>query len=600
MEEKNTLFAGFPPVTTEAWEAQIQIDLKGADYEKKLIWNTYEGIPVRPYYREENTKAAVIPGMPDNWEIRQDIEEESIAEINALACEISKKGAEGLGLDCSHVRSQEDLETLLSGINPEQIALHFRNSSNFIQLFEWFIAWLKIHKYSLTKVRGSLGYAPLDTLPVEGELRETSWKETALTLLSLAQELPGFRVITISGNLFHEAGSTLTQELGYALSMAHEYVHFLKNTSPVKDIARSVQIELASGSNYFLEIAKFRAARILWANMLSEYGEHGINVVLAARTSRWNKTLYDPYVNMLRSTTESMAAALGGANIILTEPFDIVFRKPDIFSMRMARNQQILLKEESWLNKVADPSAGSYYIENLTQLLCEYAWNIFREVEQKEGFIQQFTDGKIQEAIEKVAQQRLKDIATRKTIVLGTNQYPNALERIEQEGLQGKPERRGKGLHFMRLAGEFESMRMLTEAHAAKTGKNTTVFLFTIGNLAMRKARAMFSANFFGCAGFTVLDNPGFSSVSDGFRAWKTSGAEIIVLCSSDEEYTALVPELGHLISAEAKKPFFVLAGFPKEQIEAFKQSGVDDFIHVRSNVLETLTAYQQKLGIHS
>lgn len=601
MEEKDALFAGFPPVTTEAWEAQIQIDLKGADYEKKLIWNTYEGIPVRPYYRDENTKILPVPGMPENWEIRQDIEEVSIPVINALAVEISCKGAEGIGLDCSQVHSIADLALLLNGINPEQTAIHFRNSTNFQHLLEWFIAYLKEKNYALPKVQGSLGYAPLDQLMLQGEFEETTWKQDCIQLLQLAKELPAFRVLTISGNFFHEAGSTITQELGYSLAVAHEYFYALTEYFPAPALARSIQLVYASGSNYFLEIAKFRAARILWANLLQEYDAHSIPAVLIARTSQWNKTLYDPYVNMLRSTTESMAAALGGANCILVEPFDRVFRKPDEFSMRMARNQQILLKEESWLNRVADPSAGSYYIENLTQLLCEYSWNIFRETDRQEGFIKTFLEGTIQEAIGKVARQRLQDIATRKTIVLGTNQYPNTLERSHT--LNPEPvtsAREGKGLRFMRLAGEFESLRLRTEAHELQTGKNITVFLLTIGNLAMRKARAMFSANFFGCAGFTVLDNPGFTSIEEGIHAWRKTGAEIVVLCSSDEEYTDLVPETGKLISAEANRPFLVLAGYPKEQIEAYKQAGINDFIHVRSNVLETLTSYQQKLGLHS
>jgi methylmalonyl-CoA mutase len=304
---------------------------------------------------------------------------------------------------------------------------------------------------------------------------------------------------------------------------------------------------------------------------------------------------------MLRTTTEAMSAAIGGANVIQVDPFDAVYRKPDAFSMRMARNQQIILKEESWLNKVIDPSAGSYYIENLTLLIAEKSWETFREIEKEDGFCKAFANGSVREKIELIARQRMKDIATRKTIVLGTNQYPNTLEKSElsHEPVSGvTQEVSSEGLRFLRLSEEFEIMRRDTEKFEQKNGEPVKIFLLTIGNPAMRKARAMFATNFFGCAGFSVIDNNGFPTIEEGFKAWKTSAAEILVLCSSDEEYAGFVPELCGLVKAELPGPLIIVAGFPKDQIEEFKALGVDDFIHIRSNVLETLTQYQVKLGI--
>ncbi len=604
MEEKNKLFTEFPPVTTAEWEAQIQVDLKGADYEKKLIWNTVEGIPVKPYYREENTKQQdTLPGIHGNWEIRQDIFSEDIAEINAIARDITQKGTEGLGLDCRAVKTASDLEALLDGIDLNRIAIHFKNCSDYQGLLSNFLHYIQTKGFTPASIRGSLGYCPLDTLLTGGklEISEDQLVREAGALLQMAKSLPDFKIITIGGNLFHEAGSTATQELGYTLAMAHEYLYLLHKTADVADVANAIQPGLSAGSNYFMEIAKFRAIRLLWSQLTGEYGLKECKLNLLARSSRWNKTLFDPYVNMLRTTTEAMSAAIGGANVIQVDPFDAVYRKPDAFSMRMARNQQIILKEESWLNKVIDPSAGSYYIENLTLLIAEKSWETFREIEKEGGFCKANANGSVRDKIELIAKQRLKDIATRKTIVLGTNQYPNTLEKseISHEPVSGvTQEVSSEGLRFLRLSEEFEIMRRDTEKFEQKNGEPVKIFLLTIGNPAMRKARAMFATNFFGCAGFSVIDNNGFPTIEEGFKAWKTSAAEILVLCSSDEEYAGFVPELCGLVKAELPGPLIIVAGFPKDQIEEFKALGVDDFIHIRSNVLETLTQYQVKLGI--
>ena len=317
-----------------------------------------------------------------------------------------------------------------------------------------------------------------------------------------------------------------------------------------------------------------------------------------------------------------MSAILGGTQSLSVLPFDTFYKDSDEFSNRLARNQQIILKEEVYLDKVIDPAAGSYYIENLTQLIAEAAWKIFLQVEEKGGMIEAIKTGFIQEIVEKSAGQRLDDIANRRLIQLGTNQHPNPseqmLEKIHfaeeddmiEEEIYAEEEMEVddeddddapttyKKLVLFGGSDAFDQLRLATEQHVADGNKKPAIFLFNIGNLAMRKARAMFTTNFFGCAGYEILDNSGFDSIDEGVKAAKASKAEIVVICSSDEEYATLIPEIAKKLKASNKEISLVVAGFQKEILDTLKQAGVDEFIHVRSNLLQTLERFQEKLGI--
>ena len=353
-----------------------------------------------------------------------------------------------------------------------------------------------------------------------------------------------------------------------------------------------------------MEIAKFRAARFLWAKFTEAWDlEPSIagKLVIHATTSRWNKTIYDPYVNMLRSTTESMSAVLGGADSITVEPFDKVFReKSSLYSNRIARNTQLVLKEEAYFDKVSDPAAGSYYIESLTGALIEAAWELFLQTDEKGGFYDAFKTGFVQDTIGKTASERDHYIASRRDVLLGTNKYPNSEEkvldnidlnvvnpgRIEAGDVLAQP------LIQYRGAQSFEELRLKTERFR---GGAPAVFLLTYGDPAMRKARAGFASGFFGCAGFRIIDNLGFSTPAEGAKASVDSGARIVVVCSSDDEYPGIIPE----IAGELKeKTILVVAGYPKESIGQLEEAGVKYFIHMKSNILEMLKQFQQDLGI--
>ena len=283
-------------------------------------------------------------------------------------------------------------------------------------------------------------------------------------------------------------------------------------------------------------------------------------------------------------------------------PFDITYKQPDEFSERIARNQQLLLREESHFNKITDPAPGSYYIENLTISIAEQAWKLFLEVEDKGGFYAALKEGFIQQTVNASAEARHMAIARRKEILVGTNQYPNinekAADKIKDKASCGccggeshKCQPEYETLHFERGASDFETLRLATE----KSDKQPVVFMLTIGNLAMRLARSQFSGNFFGCAGYKIVDNLGFNTIQEGVDAAIEAKADIVVLCSSDDEYATLAPEAK---AALGDKAILVVAGAP-ECMEELKAQGIDQFINVRSNVLDTLKAFNAKLSIH-
>lgn len=612
MDEK--LFQEFPPVPTESWEEVIQKDLKGADYDKKLVWKTIEGFPVRPYYRNENldnldylmTNPGEFPftrgsKADNNWEIRQDIKVNDPVKANELAHKLIKGGVSSIGFIFDKDIDKAGFDKLLSGINPEEIALNFDAAVMSAKYVEFLADFVKSKNYKAELVKGSNNFDSIGYVLINGKsfCGNESCKCAESMLKDFGSFLPKFKLVTVNARHFNNAGSSAVQELAFGLAMGAEYLRkFTEEGFSIDEIASRIQFNFAVGSNYFMEIAKLRAAKLLWAKIVEANKPENIDstkIYTHSETSLWNKTVYDPYVNMLRSTTEAMSAVLGGTDSLNVNPFDSAFSEPTEFSLRIARNVQILIKEEAHFDKVVDPSAGSYYIENLTDSIIENAWNLFLELEEKGGFVAALKEGFIQNQIEETAKKRNKNIETRREIFLGTNQYPNFNEVLEISKLNisnHKPEADTviKPIRLFRGAEAFEQMRLKTD----KSDKRPVVFMLTIGNLNFRKARAQFSSNFFACAGFEVIDNNGFKSIDEGLKAAKEKNADIVVLCSSDDEYVNYGPELYNA----KDKEIVVIAGNPscKEELET---KGISNFIHVRSNVLEELTKYQTLLGIN-
>jgi len=452
----------FPAVPTAAWEKVIAKDLKGADYDKKLVWHNEEGLAVRPYYRQEN--------------------------LAGLEAQVSMR------------RTSRGWETVA------------------------------------------------DAIPVEGAIR---------------------------ADLLHEAGAHAVQELGYAIAAGVEHLEALTASKPVDAAAREIEFVMAIGPSYFMEIAKLRAARILWALAVAAFGPkeaESCAMRLHARTPRRNKSVCDRYTNLLRATTEALSAVLGGCDKLTIEPFG--------FDDHLALNIQRILREESHIDAVADPAGGSYYIETLTDSIARGAWRLFQQVESEGGYSKALASGTIGKALAASRAARDKAMSSRRRVLVGVNNYPNLTEtRPEAEPLAPL----SSPLPQYRIAEPFEKIRQRTIEHALATGRYPRILLLLRGDMRMKGARANFCLNFFGCAAFDMLQS---EEIAD---------ADLIVLCSSDPEYLALAQE----VCPKVKVPVLV-AGNPKDQIAALQAAGVQGFIHVFSDAIETLTEWQNKLGMRS
>jgi len=620
--EKFGLFNEFPSVPTSEWEATIEKDLKGKDYAKSLIWRTYEGIEVKPYYRSADLEETVIkagkPGefpfirgiKPDNdWFVRQDIFVNDLQEANKKALNLLNKGVNSLGFyfDCCKKIDSTQLSLLLRGICPEAIETNFVCGCRNCNCIEPFIDFLKSGNWSGEKIIASSAVDPIGSFSLKGIFEEGSEEEAFSGLKQLVEKslfLPFFRVIGIHGKFFGNSGSSVVQELAFSLATGSEYLSKLTELglSP-EAIASKIKFNFSLSNNYFLEIAKLRAARLLWSKIVEAYHPADLNsagMVIHCETGTFNKTIYDPYVNLLRTQTEAMSATLGGVHSLTILPHDHVFGNPSEFSERIARNQQILLKEESHFDKIADPAAGSYYIEALTTSISEAAWQLFLRVEATGGYLAALKAGFIQTQINETARKKRQNLAARRENLLGTNQFPNPDDAIKTNlnpsvFLPADFTEQGAEIETLkpfRLAQSFETLRYNTDLYAL-SHKRPRVFLLTYGNLAMRKARAQFSTNFFAVAGFHVTDNNGFLSAEEGVSAARADNADIVVVCSSDEEYADFVPAVAELI----KNEILVVAGNP-ECRPALESEGVKNFIHVRSNLPAELKSFQELIGI--
>lgn len=625
MAVKN-LFKEFPPVDPMDWEKKIAEDIKGADYEKKLIWKTHEHLNIRPYYTGKDIEGIYwlgkLPGEypfargnysnGNPWEIRQDFRVTNPIQINTRALKALQKGVTSLGFivkrcgESAAINYVGDMKDLLNDIHIENINFNLCVGEEGSRFSSILLDLIEERKFDPLIMNGSLDFDPLSILAITGNFvnsREKDLEEVA-KLVKDWQASENFRTIGVNGYLFKNAGASVVEELACSLSAAVEYISFLIDKGlPVADITRKIQLNLGTGPAYFMEIAKLRAVRLLWSRIVEAFtGKKGVpsKVFIHSVTSDWNKAIYDAHTNMLRSTTEAMAAILGGTDSLNVKPYDFYFRHPSEFSERIALNTQLVLKEEAYFDKVADPAAGSYYLENLTLGIIEETWKLFLEAEEAGGFTAAFRKGILQKWIKETSAKRRAGIASRKETLLGINQFPNPEENVTDSidfsiAFPVQPVAKttiGEPVKLFRGAEDIEKLRL-------NTGKMKngipSVFLLTYGNPAMRTARANFASNFFGCAGFKIINNLGFTSIEKGIEAAIESKAEIVVICSADEEYPAITPGVCKNLKDKA---IIVIAGYPKDSVELLKDAGIENFIHLRSNLLETLKGFQQKLGI--
>lgn len=671
--EQEKLFQDFPPVSLKQWEDQISKDLKGADYKEKLAWRTMEGITVQPFYRREDleklshlgTEPGEFPYVrgtregQNNWSINQIIYAQKPEDANKKARHAIDRGASALGifselvegqLQGVAIQNQEDFSKALEQVLTEDTSVNLdtgMGSPFYLAMLDNIVQERGLNQ---TRINANFVYDPLTFASQRGFYAKESeaWTSDLKQMLEFCtNSYPNVRCLAVDTRPYHNAGATAVQEMAYALAIGNEYLAKLTDAGlSVDDITPHMHFIFSIDSNYFMEIAKFRAVRMLWANLVSQYKPEydcSSTMYIHAQTSDRNKTIYDPHNNMLRTTTEAMSAAIGGAQMVTTKPYDEPFKQPDQFSERIARNAQIIIKEESYLNKVNDPAAGSYYVEMLTDSLAKAAWENFKEVEESGGFEKALNTGTIQQRLAEIQERRNQKVAQRRFKYVGTNQYPNDEERASEK-LQSYPPHNvtelkstdddfevdtnnvmdslkeaanaGNTISSLRnflipMADElpqsitqhrdaqaYEQLRLATERYEKKHGKRPLVFMLTMGNPKMRKARSTFASNFFGCAGYEISDHLGFETVDEAMKAVEEEQPDIMVICSSDKEYSELVEPICEQSKQLAKEPIKVLAGYPKDQIEDLQKAGIDTFIHIKSNALEELQNFHQKLGI--
>ena len=547
--KREKLFTEFPPVPTEKWEEVITADLKGADYERKLVWRTGEGFNVRPYYRAENLEGIRFLGSQagefpyvrgtrshNRWRVHQTVEVKCPREANAEALKLLNSGVDSLGFSIAKEGfTAEELDQLLAGISIPAIEMVFCGAQTG-SIAELVIAKLE-KEGTASEAHVAFSIDPLvKGLSQKGDFCSPNGEKCFAKIASLIEktrEYKHIRIVTVSAGIFSNAGSTIVEELAFALSAGNDYIARLTDAGVDAELAaRKLRFSFSVTSNYFLEIAKFRAARMLWANIVKGYNPSkncACKMHIHARTADWNQTVYDPYVNMLRGTTEAMSATIAGVHSLEVTPFDAAFESPTEFSKRIAAS----------------------------------------------------------------AAAKDKAIATRRQTLLGANQFPNFTEvapkEITAEAVT-RPAAEGNVLTPYRGAMAFEAMRL----HVDRSGKQPKAFMLTCGNLAMARARAQFSCNFFACAGIRVQDNTFFKSIEEGVKAALESKAEIVVVCASDDDYAEAAPKVKELLAGKA---ILVVAGAPACAPELEAQ-GITNFISVKSNVLETLKFYLKEMGI--
>jgi len=575
------LLQEFPPVSTQLWEEVIRKDLKGADYAKKLIWQTEEGLAVKPYYRAEDCAGLDFSDAPPSafpyarsarstgdWRIREEIDATDFEEANKAAHSALLAGAGEIAFRSVKPENAKDLGALLA--NLDHVPVYFEDADeSLLRLLIVRLDWQKRPSPIST------GWNPLENLDFAAKVITTA----------PAALVP----FTIPGEDFEELGATAVEEIGFTLAAAVDFLAEMQKRNVHPDrAAASITFSFSIGANYFFQMAKLRAFRMIWAHVVESFGGSRENAKarIYARTSRWNETVYDPHVNILRGTTEAMSAIFGGADSISVAPFDECYKEPDEASRRLARNTQIILKKEALLSRVADPGAGAYCLEVITDYLAREGWKSMQKIEAEGGYCKTLADGLIAQALEKSLAARDRAVAVRRRIFTGTSQHANLTEKalglIEASRLGVRP--RGSLV--------YELLRLRTERHAAQTGKTPRVLLAEIGDARMRSARSGFAANFFGCAGFDLVTQQ-FSNTDEIVA----SDADLIVLCCSDAEYLALATELITKLKARGRETAVIVAGAP-DTSEQLKAAGVADFVNIRSNPIDVLTKWQLWLGI--
>ncbi len=630
MKRTVDLFKEFSSVSYEEWNEQVAKDVDRSGYRRPLVWKTDEGFEVAPFYTAENVKDLLhltdtLPGeypfvrgnsgRGNDWDICVKIARKDISDSNVSARQALKNGADSVTFSEVSVDSAAEMSGLLKGISLCDTKLNFESVPSDLKVLDLLLQEAKNRDVDPSEISGTLYFSPLNELLSDGFLpfdSEECFSRAKELIVFADRNAPNYKTLAVKGDGFSEAGSSVVQEVAFSLLAGCEYLVKLREKGlSVDAVSDRMVFQFSAGSSYFMETAKLRAARNLWAKIVSRFEPErysSCKMTIHCITSLRNKTLYDPYVNVLRGTVESMAAVMGGCSSLCVLPFDHRSGSEDDDPVRLARNTQLILKEEAYLHEVTDPCAGSYYVEKLTDLISAEALRLFQSAEKNGGFIQCVNSSYVQDRIMETGSSKMDKISLGKRCIVGITRSPNLEEKIidqvdtADEGLSGDDQDNGNGdagpwrvrkLDKVNWASLYEDLRLRTEKFERLTGRSVRVFLLKTGDPVSGSARAVFSANFFGCAGYSITEGAGSESIDEG-----VSGADIVVLCSGDRDYAEIGTDIVGRIRSAHPEAIVVVAGYPVDTIDELIKSGVDDFVHVGSELYETLSKYHKKLGI--
>lgn len=684
MEQGNTTskpelsFDEFSAATHADWREAAVAALKGADFDKSLYTKLVEGITLQPIYEKTDvTSPEETPGefpyrrgttalgyTEQPWEVAQSIAAASPEEFNKALNHDLMRGLDAVNiqLNCRtglRLKKQSHWTAALKDVVLNALPVYITPGSCGMAPLAMYVNEYKNKGYDLADMKGGVLYDPIGKAVGKGSLCGgkgiCAYYDQMAAMTKWAMEnAPAIQTIGVSGLPYHDSGASAFEEVGAMLATAVAYLRAMEERGiSVDDAASRMRFTVGIGSNLFLEIAKVRALRQLWASIVKSSGgsDEAAKIKLHARTSSWTVSKVDPWVNMLRGTAQAFSAVLGGVDSLDVVPFDAAVRYPDDFARRIARNTQLVLRGECSLDRVVDPAGGAWYIENLTDQVAMGSWDMFTYIEDVGGIIKALKDGMVQKKVNATVKKRYDLADQRRQTLVGVNRYVNLdekpLEGAEAGGSCGcKGHAHGKNpdiqlpdvkmcvdsvreaaaqdiasclinkalcaqsdcqcggpleieaLPLRRNSERFERLLDKSAAYLAANGKRPQVFLANMGPLRQHKARADFSQDFLRAGGFDLVYPAGFNTPEEAAKACVDSGCKVCVICSTDDTYPDIVPGFCSAIKEIAPDTTVILAGYPTEHIEAFKAAGVDMFIHVRANCYETLDTIQTKLGL--
>ncbi|QSQ26215.1 methylmalonyl-CoA mutase small subunit [Pyxidicoccus parkwayensis] len=616
----------FPPPSTDAWRRLVEKDLKGKPF-SSLQSSLEGGLSLQPLYTsQEAPTPAEPPGVvpyvrgtqplghtEGGWTVCQEYAGPDVASTaEALRTDL-ERGAQGvwLLLDAPHgvdVKDAAALKQVLAHVPLETTPVHLEPARDVLAPAALLLQVADAKRVARSSLKGSLGVDPIGAMARAGAAKVDvagTLAKAAPMVTSLLKEAPGLRVLLVSSRAWADAGATPVQELAWAIATGVEYLRELERAGVAPgDAARSVQFALSVGGQFFPEIARLRAARLLWSKVVAASGgaPEAQAMSLHARTASGTKTKRDPWVNILRATAESFAAVVAGADSVSTAPFDEALGAPDEQGRRLARNTQLILRDESSLNRVADPAGGSYFLEQLTQELARAAWTELQRIESLGGMTRALVQGDVARVLTEAVAARDKAVRSRRLPIVGVSEFPHLTEAPVQREPHSTPapvvpEGGFAPLHPVRLSEAFESLRDASDRFLGRSGARPRAFMVSLGTLAEHTVRSTWVTNALAVGGIETVEQRDFANASLAADAFASTGTPLAVISGPDTLYPEQVPALAQALKAKGARTV-VVAGRPGDSEAAFRAAGVDLFISAGADLFQLLKTLHQHLGV--